>query len=119
VDITFDEVGNQTLEQCQERVLGWFGDRPPNEQALRENPLLRFTHCKVRQSRRLQPQGAAEIAELLLDVRYAGEGRTYLVRLVKRGGDLYILRGWAPKRRFAQAEPEIRQTLDSFRLLDH
>ncbi|HXG10664.1 MAG TPA: DUF4190 domain-containing protein [Gemmataceae bacterium] len=119
VDITFDEAGNQTLEQCQERVLGWFGDRPPAREALHENPLLRFTHCKVRQSRRLQPQGATEMAELLLDVRYAGEGRTYLVRLVKRGDDLYILRGWAPKRRFAQAEPEIRQALDSFRLLDH
>src|SRR5262249_43971276 len=104
--------------ECQERVLGWFSDKPPGQRAAGENHLLRFTHCKVRHTRRLKLQGRADVAELLLDVRLAGEGRTYLVRLVKQDGDLFVLRGWTQKRRFAQMEPEIRKALDSFRLLE-
>lgn len=115
VDVTYEPCGDRSLEQLQERVLGWFG---AGADARRQDQLLGFTQGKLRHSRRLPPQGGGEAWEMMLDVRFAGEGRTYLVRLVKRKADLYILRGWAPKRRFSQVEPEIRQTLDSFRLLD-
>lgn len=115
VDVTYETFGNRPLEQIQEQVLGWFGT---GVEARRQDQLLGFTQGKLRHSRRLPPQGDGEAWEMLLDVRFAGEGRTYLVRLIKHKADTYILRGWAPKRRFGQVETEIRQTLDSFRLLN-
>src|SRR5262249_24497163 len=84
VDVTYDDVGNLDLDQCQERVVGWFNNNAGGRRTGRENALLGFTHFQLRQSRKLKPQDGAEVAELLLDARLAGESRTYLVRLVKR-----------------------------------
>jgi hypothetical protein len=117
VDVTYDDVGNQSLDQCQERVIGWFSNGPSGRPNGREANLLGFTHFQLRQSRKLKPQDGAEVAELLLDARLAGESRTYLVRLVKRGRELYIVRGWTQRRRFPQMEAEIRRAVESFRLL--
>jgi hypothetical protein len=117
VDVTYQDVGAESLDQCQERVLGWFDNRSGARRAGRENLLLGFTHCRLRQSRKLKPRDGTEEAELLLDVRLGGESRTYLVRLVKQDRGLYVVRGCTGRHRFAQMEPEIRQALDSFRLL--
>jgi hypothetical protein len=118
VDVTYVPAGDLSLDQWQDRVLGWFGSTPGMGPA-RQDRLLGFSQCKLRQSRRLPAQRGVETAELLLDVRHAGESRTYLVRLVKRERELYVLRGWTPRRRFAPAESEIRKALDSFRLVDN
>jgi hypothetical protein len=34
------------------------------------------------------------------------------------GGAVYVTRGYTQRRRFALVEPELRQALDSFRVLD-
>lgn len=118
VDLTRDRPGITSLEQCKDRVVDWFSDRrrlgrDPTEQ------ILGFTRFKLRESRRLPQQGRVEIVEILLDVHLAGQPRTYLVRVIKRGDELYVLRGWASRRQFPRVEPEVRKALDSFRPLEN
>ena len=56
---------------------------------------------------------------MLFDVKQMGQNLTFRVRFVKpRGGTgVYVLAAWTHKRRLEQLEPEVRQAMDSFRLL--
>jgi hypothetical protein len=118
IDVTYQDVDRMSLDQCRERVLDWFNTNPTKRPPDAEAALLGFTHTQLRQSRTLKLPDGSEAAELLLNARLTGESRTYLVRLVKRQGSLYVLRGWTHRQRFGQMEPEIRQAFDSFHLLD-
>jgi hypothetical protein len=82
---------------------------------------LRPTAVSVRHDQRLQDVDGVERAELLLDVKVAGNWFTFLVRLVRpaRGGQVYIIRSWAHRNRFRKMESELRSVLDSFRVLEN
>lgn len=118
VDVTHQRVGHDTLDQCQDRVLSWFNHNAGNPKAAGQVRLIEFKRCKVHRNQKLPARGIAEVAELHLDVQLAGESRTYLVRLVKAEGDLFVIRGWANRRRFAEVEANLKKALDSFRLLE-
>lgn len=112
------DAGPMTLDQFKDNFLDEFRDeRPAGKKKLGD--LMRFSNFSLRESRRLPPQGGAEVAEVLFDVKLAGQNLTYRARLVKpKGGtEVYALVAWAHKRRLEQIEPEVRRALDSFRLL--
>lgn len=102
VDVQTDFQNNHPgLDGCQDSVLSRLGIRRAR---------LRSTHD-------LPPRGGVQRRELEVDVR--GRQRwVFLVRLYRTPeGGLYVVRGYSPKAHFERAQGEIRQALDSFRLL--
>jgi hypothetical protein len=73
----------------------------------------------VRETKALPPAGWQERRELLVDVRCGSQAWTMLMRLQKsRNGEIYVTRAYTQRRRFAPAEAELREVLDSFHLLN-
>lgn len=116
LDITrIDLPGPCTLEQCRDQVLqDHRGFNPPGGGAVR--PASGF---QLHANRLLPPVDGNERAELVLEGRYAGQRLKYLIWIVRpQPGDHYfLLRGWAQGQRFARAEPEMREAMESFRVL--
>jgi hypothetical protein len=80
---------------------------------------LRNVRLTVRDTKELPAAGWAERRELLVDIRCGSQAWTMLLRLQKTAkGDVYVTRAYTQRRRFLAAEAELRQVLDSFRLLD-
>ncbi len=103
-----------SLDRCQDEILA----------ALRAGrhdlPLFRPRDVRptVRQTKQLAGGDWAERRELLIDVRCGSQPWTFLVRLQKTAnGAVYVTRAYTQRRRFPRAEPELRQALDSFRVL--
>jgi hypothetical protein len=112
------ETPRETLDQFRDRYLdGYRLDRPDGPKKL--DDFNHFTEYQLRETKRLPPRDGAEVAEALFDVKQAGQSLTYQVRFVKpRGGTaVYVIAVWTHRRRLEQIEPEVRQALDSFRLL--
>jgi hypothetical protein len=66
----------------------------------------------------LPPRGDLKVRERELDVRYAGQPWRFLIReYEKTDGQVYLVRGYTQKSRFAHVEDELRRALDSFRVL--
>jgi hypothetical protein len=109
----------RTLEQCREEVLRAFHNRPDAGGKPKTQFGPRLTGFKLKESQRLPSAGGVDRAEVAFEVRFAGQLMVFVVHIVRpeRGGRYYVVKGWAPKRRFAQAEPDIRQALASFRVL--
>lgn len=117
IDVTVEDVGNQTIERCRERLLGAM--RADTAEDVFGNPQPGHAdQVQVRGIRRLPAQGAVAAEEVELDVRYVGQPVHFLIRLFKDGGRLFTIRGWASARRFPQVGAEIRKGLESFRVLD-
>ncbi len=57
--------------------------------------------------------------DLSLDVRLGGYERTFLLRVVKLGPDLYLLAGGARHNRFPRVAGELRKSFDSFKRLEN
>jgi hypothetical protein len=118
LEVTRAEAPRETLDQFRDRYLdGYRLDRPGRAKKI--DDLNHFTEFQLRETRRLPPRDGAEAAEALFDVKQAGQSLTYQVRFVRpQGGTaVYVIAVWAHRRRLAQIEPEVRQALDSFRLL--
>jgi hypothetical protein len=63
-------------------------------------------------------EAGREGQEMLVDVRLVGQSWRFLVRIYRQGrGPVYILRAYTQVRRFAALEAEMRQALDSFRIV--
>jgi hypothetical protein len=62
-----------------------------------------------------------ERRELQIDRRSGGEDKTFLIRVYKRRGDdrFFVLVAGARRTQFSRLEPQLREVLDSFRVLDH
>jgi hypothetical protein len=54
-----------------------------------------------------------------LDVRLGGYDRTFLLRVVKVGPDIYLLAGGARSHRFGRLTGEIRKSFDSFKRMEN
>jgi hypothetical protein len=118
IEVSHVKAPRETLDQFRERYLdGYRRDRPDNPKNL--DGLTHFSDFQLRETRRLPPLDGAEVSEALFDVKQTGQNLTYRVRFVKprAGGSVYVIAVWTHKRRMAQIEPEVRQALDSFRLL--
>ncbi len=119
IQVTRREAGRQGLDAYRETFLNEFRDAKPAQPAKNLGDLLRFTEFRLRQSKRLPNLGTAEVMETTFDVKLAGQALTYVARFVKPAGgtQVYVILAWTHKKRAEQMEFEIRQALDSFRLL--
>jgi hypothetical protein len=110
----------QSLDNYQKEVLDGFDPRParprdPFGADDDEFPL----HPKVQlvRSNRLE-EADREGREMLVDVRVFGQQWRFLIRLYRKGnGPIYVVRAYCRARPFATLEAELRQALDSFRIL--
>jgi hypothetical protein len=119
IDVSFDQALGRTLEAYRDDVLApSYRDSSGIENGRREFGTRR-SNLQVRQRSRGSPGPGLEAVDLLLDVRVEGQRATFLIRVVRETGSdqLFVIRGWTTSRRFASLEPEIRQALDSFRVL--
>lgn len=118
LDVSVDRLDwGRTLEQYRDDVVKNLRDEDDFGGKRKSGP--RGSPPEIRQQTRLPNDRGLERVEVLVDVRLTGQPMRFLIRVVRPVGSdrVYILRGWAQKRRFAELEPEIRQALDSFRLL--
>jgi len=119
LDVGIQQVGALGIDQARDQLLENYrrdaDDSLPGEQ----RGDLRRTDFKLRGSRRLRPLGQAPVAEILFEVRVLRQPVTFLIRLIKddQTGRLFLVRGWVQRRHFADVEPELRQAMNSFRLL--
>jgi hypothetical protein len=78
----------------------------------------RVSTAQVASSRDIPALDGAAGREMVVDIRRAGQAWRFLVRYYKKPGrPLYITRAYTQKRNFRRVEEELRQALDSFRLL--
>jgi len=114
VDVTCEDLNGRTLEGCKEAVLSPFRPSRNNFGA----PGLRYRDLEIEYTQPLPADAPGdEGLEMVFRVRLGAEPLTYLVRIVRKGPDVYIVRSWTQRRRFPVIEPELRQVLDSFRIL--
>jgi len=92
----------------------------PNAPIDFQKPEPRVSDVVVRKNQLLPPTDGAERAELLIDLREAGQSVTFLIRIVRttRTNKVYVIQGWAQRQRYLEMEGEIRRALDSFKLLN-
>jgi hypothetical protein len=117
-------VGFGPLDRWQDEILAELGparQKVPRNAEWEEDDEPPGLHAPARllQSRRLEDDAGREGREYLINVRVAGQHWRFLVRLyrIKKGGSVYIVRAYTQTRRFAAREAELRQALDSFRIL--
>ena len=74
---------------------------------------------KLRNRQPARMVNGAEVVELLFDMRLGGQELTYLEYVVLGAGrhTFFRVHAWSARRRFAQVEQELRQALESFRVL--
>jgi hypothetical protein len=113
VEARVDDNGN-SLDRCADEVVN----------ALRAGrhdvPVFarREVRPTVRETRQLPAEGWSERRELVVDLHCGSQPWTMLVRLQKSAdGDVYITRAYTQRRRFAHAQLELQQVLDSLRLV--
>jgi hypothetical protein len=115
----------QPLERWQEQILEGFDPprrRPPRGLPQRDDsaddlPGLHKRALLVHN--RLLAEAGREGRELLVDVQRGSQRWRFLIRLYRQGtGPVYVVRAYSPARRFGELEAELRQALDSFRILN-
>lgn len=116
LDVSSDTLGGRTLEAYKDAVLDTYKEQ--------RNPMgkrdpLSFRGLTVKHTEPLPAEGGREGIEVQLEVRIGAQPLTFLLHIVRAPGSdrVFLLRGWASKRRFPLVEKEIRETLTSFRIL--
>jgi hypothetical protein len=118
IEVSRIDAPGETLDQFRQRYLdGYRRDQPVGPKKL--DDLNHFTEFRLRETTQLPPRDGAEVSEALFDVKRAGQSLTFRVRFVRpRGGKaVYVIAARAHRRRLEQIEGEVRQAMDSFRLL--
>jgi len=71
-------------------------------------------------TKRPPPVNGVDMREMQFDKRSGGEDKTFLVRVYKKQGDdtMYVVIAGTRRSHFARLEAQLREALDSFRLLD-
>jgi hypothetical protein len=117
-----------TVDSCQPEVLRELESVPDNPfqewdeedvpQPRRPGRPGRASTAQVETSRDIPALDGAAGREMVVDIHRAGQAWRFLVRFYKKPGrPLYITRAYTQKRNFRRVEGELRQALDSFRLL--
>jgi hypothetical protein len=117
IDVTLEQLEGRTLETYRDQVLDNFKEQPD---PLGKRKPLQLHSLTIRDSQKLPAAKDRESFEVLLDVRMGPQPLTFLLRIIRPKGSnqVYVVRGWAQKRRFTSVETEVRQAMDSFRLLN-
>jgi hypothetical protein len=78
------------------------------------------TRFEVRSTKRLPQADGIDTVEMLIEKSMSGQQRQFILRVHKRRGDvmMYIVAAGARQSNFERLEPQLRQALDSFRILD-
>ncbi len=112
-----------TLDEYKGEILSEFGQQHRPRNPFEDDDADFRPAVRVRQlgERRLEVKDGMEGRELEVEVRCAGKPWLFLIRLYRRGniGPMYVVRAYAPKRRFAQIRSELEAALESFRILHH
>jgi hypothetical protein len=118
VDVEALGITGETMDQLLQRVVQSFRDQ---EAAVAEHPGVReVSDVAVRDNRRLPKRDSSEVGELVLNIRFMNQPLTYLIQVVKEPGfrgRAFVVRGWTSRRRFAQEEADLRDGVESFRIL--
>jgi hypothetical protein len=108
-----------TLEDCRARAQREFANMDLTSGTGRGRVGL-SGRLEVRSTKSLPSKGETEGVEMLVVKHGRGAEKTYLLRVLKNGQDdlMYMVAGGARSERFERLEGEIRQALDSFRLIE-
>ena len=137
LDVRSEGLNNRTLDECKESILAEYQheseDEPPFIKQQRPvNPMKRsgrrtvnpdnnpFKPSKyILQQRKPLDIPGVEAMELRLEVTCVSKNWPFVIRLIKtNAGKLYVVRAFTPsKKYFKDAEAEIDEALDSFRVL--
>jgi hypothetical protein len=116
----------QTLEVLTQQVQERLQDVPADRRGPFDDDRLRDIRTRQLAARRPPPpqddrgQELPDVEGRELELEATGAGQTwrFLIRLYKTDTNrLYILRAYGPARSFRRCEPELRQVLDSFRII--
>jgi hypothetical protein len=123
VDVAAESRGNFfNLEAVQNELLNELRSNPPNKQMFggddEEDKVFRITQVTAHDDHKLDALGGAEGRGMTVDLRCGGQAWRLVYRFYRtRAGKVFVVRGYAQKRRFGNAEAEITRALDSFRIL--
>ncbi|HTU17103.1 MAG TPA: DUF4190 domain-containing protein [Gemmataceae bacterium] len=113
----------QSLDQCETEVLADF-EGPRQLQQMRDpfedddEPFRPAVRMRRLGSRQLAAVDGMAGRQAEVEVRCAGKPWHFIIRLYRRGnGRIYVVRSYAPKRRFDEVRGELERALDSFRIL--
>lgn len=108
----------QNLDQCESEVVAEFEAHRRPRDPFDDDDLHRAVRVRRLGARGLDAKDGMEGREVEIEVRCAGKPWLFLIRLYRRGnGQVYVVRGYGPKRRFAELRSELEAALDSFRIL--
>jgi hypothetical protein len=118
-------------EDAQIVCLGkWFDRKMPLE-TCRQEGLAMFQNCRlvkmlarvpqqappppVGDMRELRQLADSDIQEFYLDLRLGGIDRTFLVRVLRDGSQIYVVAGGARKKRFGKLEEQLQAAVEKFK----
>jgi hypothetical protein len=123
IDVSSEWLAGRSFDELRDEMVNRFREgnnaaEPWDTTKKKSRP--RLSELKVRQNQRLPEANDLEQAELLLDVKVDSAWITFQVRLVKHRNShkVFIIRGWATRRRFPEVDGDIRRAMDSFRIID-
>lgn len=109
----------QTLEQAEAEILTEFDiQRRPRNAFDDDFDQRRLRAVKSHGSNRLDDKDGMAGRELKVEATCGGKPWRFLIRLYRRGnGRIYVVRAYAPQKRFQSFRAELQTALDSFRIL--
>jgi hypothetical protein len=108
----------QTFDQSEAEILAEFEIQRHNPFEEDDDDFRPATRVRRLGGGRLTAKDGMEGRELVLELRCGGKPWLVLIRLYRRGnGRIYVVRAYAPKRRFDDIRGELKTALDSFRIL--
>jgi hypothetical protein len=109
-----------SLEQSRQQALRDFRDADLSTGPGVVKPNSRATQFHEHPPKVLPVVGDLEAVETVVDKSVGNQRRTYVVRVVRKRGDsqVYLVAAGTARHRFARLQAQLRQGLDSFRVLD-
>jgi hypothetical protein len=114
VSVRVEELHRERLDQFRQTLLERYRHRADG---MGGEAVVDF---KLLANQSLPKRDDMEVGEIVFEERVSGQLVVRVVQLFRRDGTdrVYVVRGWTPRRRYAQNQNELRKVLDSFRILD-
>jgi hypothetical protein len=114
VSVRLEDRHNERLDQFRQALLEHYRHRADG---MGGEAVVDF---KLLDDKSLPKRDDMEVGEIAFEERVSGQAVARLVQVFRREGTdrVYVVRGWTPRRRYAQNQGELRKVLDSFRILD-